>query len=118
MIPWAQSVSIDQLIDAGRHYFDKTGREVTLEYLLLGGVNDQPEHAKELSQVAKRLRSNINLIRYNEVNGLPYARPTDSDVYRFQSGLRSAGVNCHIRASRGRDIAAACGQLRHEHQAQ
>jgi 23S rRNA (adenine2503-C2)-methyltransferase len=117
LIPWAESVSIDQLIDAGRHYFDKTGREVTLEYILLGGVNDQPEHARELAQVAKRLRSNINLIRYNEVTGLPYARPADPDVRHFQQLLRTAGINCHIRASRGRDIAAACGQLRHEHQA-
>ena len=117
LIPWAESVSIDQLIDAGRFYFDKTGREVTLEYILLGGVNDQPEHAAELARVAKRLRSNVNLIRYNEVAPLPFSRPDDADVHRFQQRLRSAHVNCHIRASRGRDIAAACGQLRHEHAA-
>jgi len=115
LIPWAESVSIDQLIDAGRYYFQKTGREVTLEYILLGGVNDQAEHAHELAHVAKRLRSNVNLIRYNEVAGLPYRRPEDTDVRRFQKLLQAAGVNCHIRASRGRDIAAACGQLRHEH---
>jgi 23S rRNA (adenine2503-C2)-methyltransferase len=117
LIPWAESVTIDQLVEAGRYYFDKTGREVTLEYILLGGVNDQPEHAEELAQVAKRLRSNVNLIRYNEVQGLPYDRPDNADVHRFQQRLRAGGVNCHIRASRGRDIAAACGQLRHEHQA-
>ena len=115
LIPWAESVSIDQLTDAGRFFFDKTGREVTLEYILLGGVNDQPEHAEELATVARKLRSNINLIRYNEVAGLPYRRPTDDDVHRFQARLRKAHINCHIRASRGRDIAAACGQLRHEH---
>lgn len=115
LIPWAERVTIEQLVEAGRYYFDKTGREVTLEYILLGGVNDQEEHARELSQVAKSLRSNVNLIRYNEVKGLPYARPEDADVLRFQQVLRGAGVNCHIRASRGRDIAAACGQLRHEH---
>ncbi|MEZ6191599.1 MAG: 23S rRNA (adenine(2503)-C(2))-methyltransferase RlmN [Phycisphaerales bacterium] len=115
LIPWAESVTIQQLIDAGRFYFDKSGREVTLEYILLGQVNDRPEHARELAQVAKKLRSNINLIRYNEVAGLPFARPTDNDVLAFQQTLRSAGVNTHIRASRGRDIAAACGQLRHEH---
>ena len=113
LIPWAESVRIEQLIDAGRFYFDKTGREITLEYILLGGVNDQTEHARELSQVARRLRSNVNLIRYNEVADLPFARPEDADVRRFQQQLRSANVNCHIRASRGRDIAAACGQLRH-----
>ena len=114
LIPWAERVTIDQLIDAGRYYFDRTGREVTLEYILLGGVNDQPEHARELGQVARRLRSNVNLIRYNEVAGLPYDRPRGDDVHRFQRLLREAGVNVHIRASRGRDIAAACGQLRRE----
>ncbi len=117
LIPWAESVTIDQLVEAGRFYFDKTGREITLEYILLGGVNDQPEHARELAHVAKRLRSNINLIRYNEVASLPFARPADEHVRRFQQLLRSANINCHIRASRGRDIAAACGQLRHEHAA-
>ncbi len=117
LIPWAKSVTIDQLVDAGRYYFEKTGREVTLEYILLGGINDQPPHAEELAQVAKRLRSNVNLIRYNQVRGLPYQRPEDADVLRFQKLLRTAGTNCHIRASRGRDIAAACGQLRHEHSA-
>ena len=115
LIPWAEHVTVQQLVDAGRYYFEKTGREVTLEYTLLGGVNDQPEHAVELAQVAKKLRSNINLIRYNEVDGLPYLRPDDDDVRRFQQQLRDRGVNVHIRASRGRDIDAACGQLRHEH---
>lgn len=115
LIPWAKSVTIDQLIDAGRDYFNKSGREVTLEYILLGGVNDQPQHAQELAHVAKRLRSNVNLIRYNEVAPLPFARPADAGVRLFQQTLQNAGINCHIRASRGRDIAAACGQLRHEH---
>jgi len=114
IIPWADFVTIEQLVEAGRYYFDRTGREVTLEYILLGGVNDQPEHAKELAQVAKQLRSNINLIRYNEVAELPYRRPTNDDVHRFQHILQNAGLACHIRASRGRDIDAACGQLRHE----
>ncbi|MEO1236672.1 MAG: 23S rRNA (adenine(2503)-C(2))-methyltransferase RlmN [Planctomycetota bacterium] len=114
IIPWAERVSIAQLLDAGRDYFAKTGREITLEYILLGGLNDQPGHARELAKVAKTLRSNVNLIRYNEVDGLPYRRPADDDVQRFQNLLKSSGVNVHVRASRGRDIAAACGQLRHE----
>lgn len=115
IIPWAERVTVDELIEAGRYYFNKTGREITLEYILLSGVNDQPEHAKELAVVSKRLRSNINLIRYNEVAGLPFIRPENDDVYRFQKILKDAGRVVHIRASRGRDIAAACGQLRHEH---
>jgi len=115
IIPWAQFVSIEQLLEAGRYYFRRTGREITLEYILLGAFNDQPGHARELAAVARTLRSNVNLIRYNEVAGLPYRRPADADVHTFQQVLRQAGVNAHIRASRGRDIAAACGQLRHEH---
>ena len=114
IIPWASFTSIAELADAATEYFRRTGREVTLEYILLRNVNDRPEHASELADVAKRLRANINLIRYNEVSSLPYERPGSDDVHHFQAILRSAGINCHIRASRGRDIAAACGQLRHE----
>ncbi|QQE11802.1 23S rRNA (adenine(2503)-C(2))-methyltransferase RlmN [Planctomycetota bacterium] len=115
LIPWAEYVTIEQLKEAANFYFDQTGREVTLEYILLGQLNDQPEHARELAQIARSLRCNINLIRYNEVQGMPYNRPQSSDVLAFQTILQNAGINTHIRASRGRDIAAACGQLRHEH---
>ncbi len=114
IIPWAEFVTVEQLLEAGRQYFDRTGREVTLEYILLAGVNDQPIHARELAEIAATLRSNVNLIRYNEVSPLPFKRPPDADVTRFCGILRRAGINTHIRASRGRDIAAACGQLRHE----
>ena len=114
IIPWAEFVSIDQLEDACAHYFQKTGREVTLEYILLGGINDQVTHAQELARRARSMRANINLIRYNEVSGLPWKRPQDDDVLAFQETLQQRGINTHIRASRGRDIAAACGQLRHE----
>ena len=114
LIPWANYTTIDELVDACDEYFQKTGREITFEYLLLRNVNDRPEHARELANVAQQLRANVNLIRYNEVKGLPFERPTTDDVHVFQKILRDAGVNTHIRASRGRDIAAACGQLRHE----
>jgi 23S rRNA (adenine2503-C2)-methyltransferase len=116
LIPWAQYATIDELLDACDEYFRKTGREITLEYLLLRNVNDRPEHAEQLAGLARRLRANVNLIRYNEVKGLPFDRPTTDDVREFQNTLRLRRVNAHIRASRGRDIAAACGQLRHEHQ--
>lgn len=115
LIPWAEFTTIEELMSAGQYYFERTGREVTLEYILLGGVNDQPEHARELVEVARTLRANVNLIRYNEVAGMPFSRPGTDDVRTFQEILRRAHVNSHIRASRGRDIAAACGQLRHEH---
>lgn len=115
LIPWAEYATIDELLDACDEYFQKTGREITLEYLLLRHVNDQVEHARELADVARKLRANVNLIRYNEVKGLPFDRPTTEDVRAFQEVLRQRHVNAHLRASRGRDIAAACGQLRHEH---
>jgi 23S rRNA (adenine2503-C2)-methyltransferase len=115
LIPWAEYTTIADLLGACRRWFERTGREITLEYTLLRGVNDRPEHAEELGRLARTLRANVNLIRYNEVKGLPFERPRTDDVLAFQETLRGRGVNAHIRASRGRDIAAACGQLRHEH---
>ncbi len=114
LIPWAEYTTIPDLLAACQKWFNKTGREITLEYILLGGVNDQPEHARQLAGVARTLRANVNLIRYNEVKGMPFDRPEDAAVRAFQQVLRDKGINTHIRASRGRDIAAACGQLRHE----
>jgi 23S rRNA (adenine2503-C2)-methyltransferase len=114
LIPWSEYTTIDELIAACDAWFQKTGREITLEYTLLREVNDQPEHAEGLARIAKRIRANVNLIRFNEVGGLEFRRPRDDDVREFQEILRERGVNAHIRASRGRDIAAACGQLRHE----
>ena len=114
IIPWAEYSTVSELLGACQEWFSKTGREITLEYILLGGFNDQRVHAEELVRIARTIRANINLIRYNEVDGLPFARPDDRDVLAFQGVLRDAGVNTHIRASRGRDIKAACGQLRHE----
>lgn len=114
LIPWAEYTTIKDLLAACSRWFEKTGREITLEYTLLRGVNDRTAHAEELAQLAKTLRANVNLIRYNEVDGLEFHRPRTDDVLAFQKVLRSHAVNAHIRASRGRDIAAACGQLRHE----
>ena len=112
LIPWAEHFALDEILDAARYYFQQTGREITLEYILLAGVNDQPHHARQLSRLCKTLRANVNLIRYNPVEGLPFARPKADAVVEFQEILRSNGVNAHVRKSRGRDIDAACGQLR------
>jgi 23S rRNA (adenine2503-C2)-methyltransferase len=112
LIPWAEHFALDEIMQAARDYFDATGREITLEYILLAGVNDRPEHARELVKVCRTLRANVNLIRYNEVASLPFGRPASDDVVTFQEILRKGGVNAHVRKSRGRDIDAACGQLR------
>jgi len=112
LIPWAEHFPLPEILDACRYYFSKTGREITLEYILLSNVNDRPEHARELARLCKTLRANVNLIRYNEVEPLPFKRPGSKNVVAFQDILRNMGVNAHVRKSRGRDIDAACGQLR------
>jgi 23S rRNA (adenine2503-C2)-methyltransferase len=118
LIPWAEHFSLADILEAARYYFDETGREVTLEYILLHGVNDKADHARQLVEICKTLRTNVNLIRYNEVEGLPFQRPQAEDVVRFQAILREGGVNVHVRKSRGRDIDAACGQLRRKVEAE
>jgi len=116
LIPWADHFALPDILEACRYYFEQTGREITFEYILLSGVNDQPRHARELVRVCRTIRANVNLIRYNEVASLPYGRPKSDDVLKFQEILREAGVNVHVRKSRGRDIDAACGQLRRREQ--
>jgi len=116
LIPWAEHFALDDILQAARYYFERSGREITLEYILLSGVNDRPEHARQLAKLSKTLRANVNLIRYNEVEGLPFKRPIGKDVTVFQDVLRQGGVNAHVRKSRGRDIDAACGQLRRKEQ--
>jgi 23S rRNA (adenine2503-C2)-methyltransferase len=116
LIPWAEHFALDDILEACRYYFDRTGREITLEYILLAGVNDRPEHARQLAALCRTLRANVNLIGYNEVAELPYRRPSADDVVAFQEILRRNGINAHVRKSRGRDIDAACGQLRRKEQ--
>jgi 23S rRNA (adenine2503-C2)-methyltransferase len=112
LIPWAAKIPLSEIVDAARYYFERTGREVTLEYLLLHGVNDKFQHARELAHLAAKMRCNVNLLRYNPVAGLPFKRPSAEDAHYFVTRLREHGVNAHVRKSRGLDIEAACGQLR------
>jgi len=111
LIPWGK-VPLSELFSACEEYFRQTGREVTLEYVLLDGVNTRLQDAVKLAAVARRLRANVNLLRYNPVPGLPFQRPSAETAWRFQQELQRRGVNAHIRTSRGRDVDAACGQLR------
>jgi 23S rRNA (adenine2503-C2)-methyltransferase len=116
LIPWAKFAPIEDLLKSCAKYFSATGREITLEYLLLSGVNDRIAEAKELAELCHTLRCNVNLIRYNEVENIAFKRPQSAQVRRFQETLQNAGVNAHIRASRGRDIDAACGQLKRHYE--
>jgi len=85
---------------------------VTFEYVLLGEVNDQPHHAAELVHLLWNFDAKINLIVWNPGPGIPYKQPTDEAIDAFQSHLRNAGIPAYIRRPRGRDIYAACGQLK------
>jgi len=113
LIPAAERSTIAEILDAARTFYDARHREITLEYLLIGGVNDTPVCADALVGLAHQLRCNVNLIRYNPVEGLPYTKPNQLAVQNFAQRLKKRGVNATVRRSRGQDAAAACGQLRH-----
>jgi 23S rRNA (adenine2503-C2)-methyltransferase len=87
---------------------------VTFEYVLLGGVTDQPEHAKEVARLVRRtgLPAKLNLIAWNPGPGLPYAMPQPRAVEAFRATLIGEGIPTYLRRPRGRDIYAACGQLK------
>ncbi len=117
LIPWAEGISLGELLPACRRYLDRTGREVTLEYCLLAEVNDRPEHAAELARIALDLAAHVNLLMYNPVAGLPFERPSRNRAIGFLKRLRAAGARAHLRESRGLEADAACGQLRRVHRA-
>ena len=112
LIPLAARHSLADVISAAKEFYDARHREVTLEYVLLAGVNDSAACADELAELAGRLRCNVNVIRYNSVEGLDYQAPSERACKAFVERLRRGGANAHLRASRGADAAAACGQLR------
>ena len=112
LMPHAAGQPLAEIVSAARDFYASRKREVTLEYLLLAGVNDSAFCADSLARLAHRLRCNVNVIRYNPVAGLPYARPDGNAARAFVRRLRRGGVNAHLRRSRGRDAEAACGQLR------
>ncbi len=112
IMPAAAKYSIAEILSAAEEFFRSRNREVTLEYTLLAGVNDGAIHAETLATLAGRLRCNVNLIRYNPVESLPFERCDDVTTDWFAQRLRRRGVNANVRRSRGADVDAACGQLR------
>lgn len=112
LVPAMKGTPIDEVIAAADHWFDVTGREVTYEYVLLGGTNDGPAHANALARRVAGKRCTVNLIPYNPVRGDVYRRPTPEDVEAFRADLERAGCVATVRWSRGLDGDAACGQLR------
>ncbi|MDF1729222.1 MAG: 23S rRNA (adenine(2503)-C(2))-methyltransferase RlmN [Sulfitobacter sp.] len=112
LVPAMAGVPIEDVLSAGDYWFEKTGREVTYEYVLLGEDTDTPEHAEALVDRLQGRRATINLIPYNPSPDLPYARPRTDRVEGFQEFLQDAGLVAPIRWSRGLQESAACGQLR------
>lgn len=112
LIPGLDRVPLDDVLAAATRYFERTGREITFEYAVLKGVNDSVECAEELARLLKGVRGKVNLIPWNPVADLPFDRPDDAAVDAMVETLESRGVRTTVRRSRGRDIDAACGQLR------
>ena len=112
LIPANRSTGIAAILDAAWYFFDRTGRRVTFEYVLLDDVNDAPDHAEQLAVLLQGSRSLVNLIPYNPVAGLTFRTPGSTRVKRFAEILESHGVETSIRYRKGEKIDAACGQLR------
>ena len=116
LIPTAHAYPYEALLEDCRHYLAVTGRRVSFEYILLGGLNDAPEHAAELADRVGGFQSHVNLIAYNPIEEEEFQRPTRARIEGFQRVLERRGVAVSLRASRGLDQNAACGQLRRQRQ--
>jgi 23S rRNA (adenine2503-C2)-methyltransferase len=112
LMPTNRGIGIDAIMSAADEYFEKTGRRVTYEYILLAGVNDRPTEAEQLVDLLRGRPSLVNLIPYNPVSGLHFRTPHPAAVKRFVEILEHGGLNVAIRHRKGAKINAACGQLR------
>lgn len=112
LMPINRAYKLPDLMEAIRYYINKTGRRVSFEYGLFGGVNDGVEHAEELAKLIKGLKCHVNLIPVNYVPERDYVRTPKEQIFLFEKTLKDRGVNVTIRREQGHDIDAACGQLR------
>jgi len=115
LMPIANKYNLEELMDACRNYFDKTGRRITFEYSLVGGVNDTDEDAKDLIALIKDINCHVNLIPVNPIKERDYVESDAKRVQAFKNKLEKYGINVTIRREMGRDIDGACGQLRRKH---
>lgn len=102
---------MDELHNALKYYTDKTGRRITIEYLLINGLNDTIDSAKQLAAYLRDIKCNINLIPYNPTAENDYQRPSNNSIMKFKSLMEHSGKKVTVRLERGADIDAACGQL-------
>ncbi|MDI3323674.1 23S rRNA (adenine(2503)-C(2))-methyltransferase RlmN [Pontibacterium granulatum] len=113
LVPINRRYPINELIDSCNRYLQSLNdkRVATVEYTLIAGVNDQPEHARELVKLLRRLPSKLNLIPFNPFPNSDYKRPSESAILAFKQIMLNAGVLTTVRKTRGDDVDAACGQL-------
>jgi 23S rRNA (adenine2503-C2)-methyltransferase len=112
LIPTAHAYPLEALLDDCRHYVALTGRRVSFEYILLGGLNDHPRQADALARLLRGFQSHVNLIAYNPIAEEDFRRPAPEAVEAFRAQLERRHIAVSVRASRGLDQDAACGQLR------
>ena len=115
LMPIAKKYSLREVLDACDYYFDKTGRRVSYEYALVGGVNDNAEEAEELIALLAGRNCHVNLIPVNPIKERDYVSSNQRQVQEFKNRLEKSKINCTIRREMGRDIDGACGQLRRRH---
>lgn len=113
LVPMNHKYPIEMILNAAKRFQEITGKRVTFEYVLIKGVNDRQEDAQKLVELLKPIKSHVNLIPVNETN-TPFQKPSRKQVQEFAKTLESNGIETTVRAEKGSDIAAACGQLRAE----
>jgi 23S rRNA (adenine2503-C2)-methyltransferase len=111
LMPINRRFPLEELVAAAESYIHAGGRMITLEYIVIRGLNDSLDDADGLAGIARRLRAKVNLIAYSKVEGAAFEPPTEADIARFKRWLEERKVNTLVRLSKGADIAAACGQL-------
>ncbi len=112
IVPTNDKTGLAAILEAAAYFFEKTGRQVTYEYVLLAGINDEAMHARQLVALLRGRRAHVNLIPFNDVEGLPYRRPSTESLQSFVNVLQQGGISVKVRKRKGSQIDAACGQLR------
>ena len=112
IMPISKLYKMEDLIDSLKEYIKKTNRRVTIEYIMLSGINDSIDNAKELSNLLKGINCYVNLIPYNETENIEFKRTKNSQIMKFYDILKKSNINVTIRKEFGSKVDAACGQLR------
>ncbi len=112
IVPVNKGIGLQEVLSAADDYFEATGRRISYEYVLLAGVNDQPEHAEQLARLMRGRNAHVNLIPMNGVTEFTMAAPGHPMTRRFAAILEDRNVPVTVRKRKGADIDAACGQLR------